>query len=401
MNNSVHITGLGIISALGNDVASNLDALLNERTGIAPITRLQTRHSETYPAAEVKLSDDELGSLANPRSMRGWTRTALLGLQAVKEALAHAGIDPQQPRVGLISASTAGGMDKSEPIYKQLFDDELPDEVAQYVGTHDPGEHAERIAAELGITGFLTNISTACSSSANAIMLGSRMIRTGQLDVVIAGGADALSRFTVNGFHSLMILDKQPCRPFDASRTGLNLGEAAAYVILESDAHLKARKAKSLARVTGYANRNEAFHVTASSPEGDGALHAMEDALSVAQLKPEAISYINVHGTGTSNNDGSEGRALQRLFGNNIPPFSSTKAFTGHTLGAAGSVEAVYATLAIQHNVCFANLRFNDPMPEASVTPVRHTLRDQRIEHVLSNSFGFGGNNSSLVISAP
>ena len=401
MNNTVHISGLGIISAIGNDVATNLDALLTERTGIAPITRLQTRHSELYPAAEVKLSDEDLGILANPRSMHGWTRTALLGLKAVKEALAHAGVDPQQPRVGFISASTAGGMDKSEPIYKQLFDDELPDDVAQYVGTHDPGEHAERIAAELGITGFLTNISTACSSSANAIMLGSRMIKSGQLDVVIAGGADALSRFTVNGFHSLMILDKEPCRPFDASRTGLNLGEAAAYVILESDVHLKARNAKSLARVTGYANRNEAFHVTASSPEGDGALHAMEDALNVAQLKPEAISYINVHGTGTSNNDGSEGRALQRLFGNSIPSFSSTKTFTGHTLGAAGAVEAVYATLAIQHNVCFANLRFTDPMPEAAVTPVWHTLRDQRIEHVLSNSFGFGGNNSSLVISAP
>ncbi|MFZ1330888.1 MAG: beta-ketoacyl synthase N-terminal-like domain-containing protein, partial [Flavobacteriales bacterium] len=156
MNNSVHISGIGIISALGNDVGSNLDALLNERTGIAPITRLQTRHSELYPAAEVKLSDEELGALANPRSMRGWTRTALLGLKAVKEALSHAGIDPQQPRVGLISASTAGGMDKSEPIYKQLFEDELPDDVAQYVGTHDPGEHAERIAVELGITGFLT-----------------------------------------------------------------------------------------------------------------------------------------------------------------------------------------------------------------------------------------------------
>lgn len=401
MTTNVHITGLGIISALGNDVASNFDALLNERSGIGPITRLDTRHSALYPTAEVKLQNDELGALAGVRHMRGWTRTALLALKAVNEAVAHAAIDPRQPRTGLISASTAGGMDRSEPIYKQLLQGEFGDEVAQYVGTHDPGEHAERIAAELGISGFLTTISTACSSSANAIMLGARMIKSGKLDVVIAGGSDALSRFTVNGFHSLMILDKEPCRPFDASRMGLNLGEAAAYVVLESEAHLKARKAKGLARVTGYANTNDAFHVTASSPEGEGAFMAMDRALRVADVNPSRVSYINVHGTGTSNNDSSEARALQRLFGSEVPLFSSTKPFTGHTLGAAGGVEAVFATLVIQHGVCFANLRWREPMPEGPLAPVLHTMRDQHINHVLSNSFGFGGNNTSLLLSAP
>lgn len=400
MTERVHISGIGIISALGNDVAANLDALLNERTGIGPITKLRTRHSELYPAGEVKLDHQELANLAAPRSVHGWSRTALLGLHAVNEAVAQAGVDPSHPRTGLISATTSGGMDRSESIYKQLLSDELTEEQEQYVGIHDPGEHTERIAAELGINGFITTISTACSSSANAIMLGSRLIRSGKLDVVIVGGSDALSRFTVNGFHSLMILDREPCKPFDEHRHGLNLGEAAAYLVLESEAHLKARKGKSLACVSGYANTNDAFHITASSPNGDGAYLAMQQALKSAGLEPNEISYINVHGTGTHNNDLSEGRALQRLFGPAPPPFSSTKTFTGHTLGAAGSVEAVYAVLAIQHNVCFANLRFQEQLAEAPLVPVRHTLREQRIIHVLSNSFGFGGNNTSLVLSA-
>ena len=401
MSQRVHISGIGIISGLGIDIAANLDALLAERTGIGPITRLSTRHRDLYPVAEVRLELEALGALAAPDSLRGWSRTALLGLKAVKEAVAHAEIDPAHARTGLVSASTAGGMDRAEPIYRRFFDDDVADEVAQFVGTHDPGEHTARIAEELGISGFITTISTACSSSANAIMLGARMIRSGKLDVVIAGGSDALSRFTVHGFHSLMILDRKPCMSFDAGRAGLNLGEAAAYVVLESEAHLNARKGRSLARVTGCANTNDAFHVTASSPDGDGAYMAMSQALRAAGLEPGDIGYINVHGTGTLNNDGSEGRALSRLFGDALPPFSSTKTFTGHTLGAAGAVEAVYATLAVQHGLCYANLRFQNAMPEAPLVPVLRTLRDQRLRHVLSNSFGFGGNNTSLIISAP
>lgn len=400
MNHPIHISGMGIISALGHDAASNADALLEERTGISAITRLRTRHRELYPAAEVKLGHMELGALAAPASLRGWTRTALLGLKAAKEAVADAGIDPRWPRTGLVSASTAGGMDRAENLYRQYLLDEVPDEAAQYVGTHDPGDHTERIAAELGITGFITTISTACSSSANAIMLGARLIRSGRLDAVIVGGSDALSRFTVHGFHSLMILDREPCRPFDAARAGLNLGEAAAYVVLESEAHLSARKGRSLARIAGFANTNDAFHVTASSPNGDGAYLAMQQALRSAGLSPGDISYVNVHGTGTHNNDGSEGRAVMRLFGDALPPFSSTKTFTGHTLGASGAVEAVFSTMALQHGACFANLRFQHAMPEAPLTPVIRTLRGQPLRHVLSNSFGFGGNNTSLIISA-
>ncbi|MBK7752514.1 MAG: beta-ketoacyl-[acyl-carrier-protein] synthase family protein [Flavobacteriales bacterium] len=400
MASEVVITGLGVISALGRNTQENLDALLAERSGIGPITVLDTRHRGSIPVAEVPFTDDGLGALAAPKSMRSWTRTALLGLTAVREAQ-QAGLDPTTTRTGLISATTAGGIDKTEPIYDHYFLPVIPPDSAQYLGTHDPGDHSERIAAELGFHDLVTTISTACSSSANALIFGARLIRNGLLDAAVVGGADALCKFTVNGFNSLMILDKEPCRPFDRDRAGLNLGEAGAYLVLESAAHAARRGAKVLAKVSGYANTNEAFHATASAPDGAGALKAMEQALRSAGLLPQDMSYINVHGTGTANNDASEGTALIRLFGDRMPLFSSTKSYTGHTLGAAGAVEAIYSVLAIQHGVLYANLRFTTPIEEAPLKPVLHTQRGVVLQHVLSSSFGFGGNNTSLVISAP
>ena len=401
MADEVVITGLGVISALGRNTQENLNALLAERSGIGPITVLRTRHRGSIPVAEVPFVDDDLGILAAPKSMHGWTRTALLGLTAVREALHQAALDPATTRTGLVSATTAGGIDKTEPIYDHYFLPVIPPDSAQYLGTHDPGDHCERIAAELGFHDLVTTISTACSSSANALIFGARLIRDGLLDAAVVGGADALCKFTVNGFNSLMILDKEPCRPFDRDRAGLNLGEAGAYLVLESAGFAARRGARVLAKVSGFANTNEAFHATASAPDGAGALKAMEQALLSAGLLPQDVSYINVHGTGTPNNDASEGTALIRLFGDGMPPFSSTKSYTGHTLGAAGAVEAIYSVLAIQHGVLYANLRFTTPIEEAPLTPVLHTQRSVVLQHVLSSSFGFGGNNTSLVISAP
>lgn len=397
---AVHITGMGMVSALGTGVAANLDALLAERTGIGPITRLATRHRGALPAAEVKLTDDELGALAAPASTQGWTRTALLGLVAVREALAQAGIDARGERTGLISATTAGGIDKSEGIYARFFDDDPPEEVRQYIGTHDPGEHTERIARELGMRGLITTISTACSSSANAIMTGARLVRAGLLDTAIVGGADALCRFTLNGFNSLMILDPRPCRPFDRDRAGLNLGEAGAYLVLESATSARRRGAAPQATVAGWANTNEAFHATASAPDGEGARTAMDRAITSAGLRPQDIDHVNAHGTGTLNNDASEGIALRRLFGENVPSFTSTKTFTGHTLGAAGAVEAVLSVLAIRHSAHFGTLRFGTPIAETPLIPVTRSSTGKAVTRVLSNSFGFGGNNTSLVITA-
>jgi 3-oxoacyl-[acyl-carrier-protein] synthase-1 len=222
------------------------------------------------------------------------------------------------------------------------------------------------------------------------------MIRNRKLNRVLAGGTDALTRFTLNGFLALEILSPTGCRPFDRERNGLTIGEGAAMLMLEAED--VADPDSILCEVTGYANVNEAFHQTASSPEGTGAFMAMNQAIRTAGLHPSDISYINAHGTGTEINDLAEGRAIQRLFGDEMPPVSSTKAFTGHTLGAAGAVEAVLSALAIRHQIVLPSLNYTTAMEELTFEPVSQ-VRSAEIRHVVSNSFGFGGNNTSLVFS--
>jgi 3-oxoacyl-[acyl-carrier-protein] synthase-1 len=228
-------------------------------------------------------------------------------------------------------------------------------------------------------------------------MYGARLIKHGLLDRVIVGGADSLSRFTINGFMTLMILDTEHCKPFDADRKGLNLGEGAGFIVIESERASKNKKI--LAELSGYGNANDAYHQTASSPDGAGAYLAMEKAFHISGLKPSDIDYINAHGTGTAINDLSEGTALERMFEKKVPAISSTKPFTGHTLAACGGIEAVFAVLAIQHNLIFPSLNFTHPMPELSFKPTTELKRDKTIDHVLSNSFGFGGNTSALIFS--
>jgi 3-oxoacyl-[acyl-carrier-protein] synthase-1 len=219
------------------------------------------------------------------------------------------------------------------------------------------------------------------------------------LDVAVAGGADALTKFTLNGFNTLMILDKEFCRPFDQNREGLNLGEGAGYVVLVSD-KVKAMQTKEVyCQLSGYQNSNDAYHQTASSPDGVGSYMAMQGALKRAGLQPQDISYINLHGTGTPNNDSAEGTAIKRLFDPLYPPMSSTKSFTGHTLGASGGIEAVFSALAVKHRIIYPNLRFQTQMEELPFSPETHFREDQPIEHVMSNSFGFGGNCTSLIFS--
>jgi 3-oxoacyl-[acyl-carrier-protein] synthase-1 len=196
-----------------------------------------------------------------------------------------------------------------------------------------------------------------------------------------------------------MILDRQPSQPFDQNRRGLNLGEGAGYVLLMSERALKAIGAQPMAIVSGFANANDAYHQTASSPDGIGNKLAMQGALDIAGLSPSSISYINLHGTGTANNDSSEGKAIDAIFKGNIPLASSTKAYTGHTLGAAGGIEAVFSTLAIANGVVFPNMRWETQMEDISFAPVTKFLQGIDIQHVLSNSFGFGGNCSSLIFS--
>jgi 3-oxoacyl-[acyl-carrier-protein] synthase-1 len=230
-------------------------------------------------------------------------------------------------------------------------------------------------------------------------MHGARLIRHGILDRAIVGGFDSLSKFTLNGFRSLFILSPNSCKPFDKNRTGLNLGEGSGFIVLESDKSLQKTGNHAVCSLTGYANTNDAYHQTASSEDGEGAYLCMKNALKMAELNPEEIDYINLHGTGTENNDYSEGMALKRLFNKGLPSFSSTKSFTGHTLGAAGGIEAVFSVLSLQHNIIFPSLGFEAPMDTLDLYPITQIKTMPDIKHVMSNSFGFGGNDTTLIFS--
>ncbi len=397
MSKGVAITGMGIISAIGNNVAENFEALINGKKGITRVDNVETVQRSEIMVGEVKFTNDELIAQLNLPSENNYSRTAMLGAIAAKEAFADAGItDIKKYKTGIVSGTSVGGMDMTEKYYYEYLTEK---EHQKYIESHHAGDSTQKIAEQLGIEeSLVTTISTACSSAANAIMLGARLIKSGKLDRVLVGGADCLSKFTINGFKTLMILSDTYNTPFDENRKGLNLGEAAAFLVLESDKVIKAENRKVLAYVKGYGNANDAFHQTASSDNGDGATLAMEKALKTANLKASEIDYINAHGTATGNNDLSEGRAILRVFGEDLPEFSSTKAFTGHTLAAAGAIEAVYSVLALQHNVIFPNLNFKTPMKEFSMIP-QTELKKKELSTVLSNSLGFGGNCSTVIFS--
>ncbi|HCO83842.1 MAG TPA: beta-ketoacyl-[acyl-carrier-protein] synthase family protein, partial [Arenibacter sp.] len=365
--------------------------------GISHISKIDTVHKGSIMVGEIEFTNGELEAKLGLSADNNYSRTALLGAIAAKEAIANAKItNIKAYRTGLISSTSVGGMDMTEKFYYDYLESE---DNRRYIEGHHAGDSTEKIAEQLGIDqSLVTTISTACSSAANAIMFGARLIKTGKLDRVIVGGADCLSKFTINGFKTLMILSDSYNTPFDENRKGLNLGEAAAYLVLESDSLVEKEKKKVLGYVVGYGNANDAYHQTASSENGDGATLAMEKALAVAGLEPKDIDYINAHGTATGNNDLSEGRAIIRVFGEDVPEFSSTKAYTGHTLAAAGAIEAVYAILALQNNIIYPNLNFKTPMKEFSLIP-QTTLKDKELNTVLSNSLGFGGNCSTLIFS--
>ena len=396
MKKGVAITGMGVISSIGNSVKENLNSLLNYKKKIGPISTIESKHKGNIRVGEISLSNKFLTEKLELTSRKVYSRTALLGCFAAKEAAEQSNIYPiNKYDTGLISSTTVGGMDITERYFNVNNNN---DKSLNWIGRHHAGDSTEKIADHLGISDYVSTISTACSSGANAIMLGARLINSGKLDRVIVGGTDSLTKFTINGFNSLMILSDNDCAPFDYNRKGLNLGEGAAFLVLESDKLVRLENKTVLAYIVGYGNSNDAFHQTASSADGEGAFLAMQKALMESNIKANSIDYINLHGTATPNNDLSEGYAIKRIFGDNIPDFSSTKAYTGHTLAASGAIEAVYSILALQNNVIFPNLNFKTPIPELKMMPVTKVIK-KKLKNVLSNSFGFGGNCSSIIFS--
>ena len=397
MSAVVFVAGVGVISGIGNNISGCLNALKSSKTGIDKIKYLPTNHSEVLPAAEVKLSNNELAALSG--FSPSISRTAMLSMIAAKEALDDSGIHSIPGlRTGFVSATTAGGIDKTENFATAFLTDHSKGRLRDMLH-HDSGSITAIVADKLGIKNHISTISTACSSSANAIMYGARLIKHNILDAVIAGGVDSFTRFSLNGFNALMILDEQYCKPFDENRKGLNLGEGAGYVVLVSERVAALLKKDAYCSLSGYHNANDAYHQTSTSPGGDGPFEAMSGALKMSGLQPADIGYINLHGTGTQNNDSSEGAAIERLFNPSYPKMSSTKSFTGHTLGASAGIEAAFSALAVQQGLVYPNLRLQTPIKEFSFAPETAFSKHPDIKHVLSNSFGFGGNCSSLIFS--
>ena len=387
-------TGMGIISAIGFNCNETLLALKNSQSGIKKIRHLKTKHN--FPAGEIDLDYQGLIKCANLPADTIAVRTPLMGYIAANQAVNQAKLkEISGLKIAFVSGTTVGGMDRMEQFYDNFLHDNTKN---NYLYPHDIGDCSDFIASHIGIFNFVTSISTACSSAANAIILGAELIKNHKADIAVCGGCESLSLYHFNGFNSLKILDNEQCRPFDSSRSGLNLGEGAGYVVLENSDVATKRGIMPLCSLSGYGNACDAYHQTATSDNGEGAYLAMAKALKMAHFKHSEISCINAHGTGTINNDLTEGIALKRIFGDNVPPFSSTKAFTGHATSAAGGIEAVISILCLQNGFMPANFGFKNPIPEHNLVPLT-TPTDIDCCNIMTNSFGFGGNDTSLIFS--
>lgn len=362
------ITGIGIVSALGIGKDANLSGLLEGKPCVKPASVLPTTHKE-WPVGEVPATNTELETMLGISPARRLSRNTLLGICAAREALVDAGLRRMEcSDMEFYNGTTVGGMDLTEQCYPRWVNGDTAD--LRCINRHPTSAGSRTIRLFTG-GGISFTCSTACSSSLNALMLAADSLRSGDRPFVLAGGTEALTLFHLNGFAALGILSEQVCRPFQEDRDGINLGEGAAYLLLEREESALSRGAHIYAYLAGYANRCDAYHPTASSPDGDGAYQAMHDALQMAHLEPSQIDYINAHGTATPNNDASELAAIHRLFGEKVR-FSSTKPLTGHTTSACGAIETVFCLMLMRHNGW---------------------------RYVMNNAFAFGGNDSSLVLS--
>ncbi len=392
----VFVTGIGITTAIGNDRQENLDSLRKAKPGIGRAVYFDSAYAGQLPFGEVKASNEALAAALRIGANEGFTRTDLLAAGAFEEAVRDAGLSPAEVSAfdtAFISASTVGGMCLTDQLYEDA--NLRSGKGSVYLDAYSCGAHTLKIARKHHLKGYTDTINTACSSSANAIMMGMRLIKSGRAARAVVGGADSLAKYTVNGFNALKIVSTEPCKPFDRNRSGLNLGEGAAYLVLEAAEDCGDKFV--YAEISGYGNANDAYHPSSLSEDAVGVIRCMKEALASAGLSPAQIDYINTHGTATDNNDATELTGMLALF-DPVPPFNSTKSYTGHTLGAAGAVEAIFSIFSIQYGEIYPSLHVSDPMLPDGPLPETRLRRNADIRHVLSNSFGFGGNCTSLVI---
>ena len=387
------ITGIGIISAAGCGMASVWASVQAGQSGLRPLSQfVSPRHGHPL-VGEVR---EEVAALAG--AVRG-SRSDKLAWIAAREALAGAGVETGKTadpaRVGVMLGATVGGMRGTEQFLTAL----LRENRRRFgpLRFHECAGAADLCARQMGALGPVATLSTACSAGALAILAAAELIEQDEADLMLAGAGDSLARLTLNGFGSLLLLDANGCRPFDARRAGISLGEGAAMLVLEAEETALARGARVLARLSGWGASCDAFHATAPRPDGGGALAAMQRALQRGGLQPGAIDFVSAHGTATPDNDAMEAQALRQLFGERLPPFGSVKRFFGHTLAASGAIKAVLAVQSLREQAVPGTPGFEQVDPKIGLEPVRE-FRAQRVARILSNSFGFGGINASIVL---
>lgn len=390
----VYVTGIGALSAIGNDIEAQHNNLKIGKTGIGKSQFFKSKYADIFPFGEIRLSNDDLKIKLSSIDTTDFTRTDLVAFTAFDEAVKDANIFHllSDKRTALISSSTVGGMCETDMLHS---DANMKTKASPFIESYSGGAHVLKLAEVYKLKGHTNTINTACSSSANAIMLGTKMIKAGIIDRAIVGGADTLAKFTVNGFNALQILSENPCKPFDENRTGLTLGEAGAFLVLEKEEDCKDKK--KYAEILGYGNTNDAFHASSLSEDAIGIVLAMKTALESAGIPANKIDYINTHGTATENNDYSELLGITKIF-NEIPPYNSTKSYTGHTLAAAGALEAIFSILSMNNSQLFKSLNIKTPINIFDCKPIDVFQENVNIDYLLSNSFGFAGNCTSLIL---
>jgi 3-oxoacyl-[acyl-carrier-protein] synthase II len=402
----VVITGLGAVTPIGNTVSAYLAGLSEGANGVAPITLFDASAHACRFAAEVKKFDPT--GLIDPKEAKRWDRFCQFGVVAAKEALSHSGLvisDANRQRIGVIIGSGVGGLLMMES-QSHVLKEKGPSRVSPFtVPMMIPNMAAGLVAIALGAQGPSSAVATACAAGSNAIGDAFRLIQNGFADAMVCGGAEsAITPLGVAGFASAKALSfrnddpASASRPFDAKRDGFVIGEGAGVLVLESLEHAKARGAEILAEIVGYGSTCDAHHITSPIPGGTGGARAMALALQDGRLAADQVDYVNAHGTSTQANDSNETAAIKTSLGSRAQqiPVSSTKSMTGHLLGGSGGIEAVAAVLAIKHGMVPPTINYQNPDPACDLDVVPNQAREQIINTVLSNSFGFGGHNVCL-----
>jgi 3-oxoacyl-[acyl-carrier-protein] synthase II len=386
LNVRIAVTGAGIVCSIGRNKAEVWQSIVESRAGIA---KMKSFPGETFPtdiAAEAQID--------LPKAKR-YSRTDLLAVAAAKEAIRQAGDIPLGRAVVSTGTSTGGLLEGEDYYFRRLVHGRRRAPASRVLQQPTSGP-SDAVAQHFHLGGGVISNATACASAGAAIGMAADFLRSGHADVAIAGGSDALCRLTYSGFNVLQAVDPQPCSPFGAERKGITLGEGAGYLVLERWDDAVARGATILAELSGYGASCDAHHPTAPSEDGRGAEAAMRGALTEGSLEPSDVDYVNAHGTGTTLNDSAETRAIIAALGTAVP-VSSSKSYFGHTLGASGAIEAVVTVLALQHQIAPPTLRLQHSAADCPLDYIPHTPRPMAMANVLSNTFGFGGSNVSLL----